>query len=195
MSTIAYGGCREEIKDNCLLPPPDLCGCEPVCEEECHCGPHQVKTHARDAIVMKRNEVERWFSLTEWGCRGHPIPAVINCIELVLRRKGSCKDLCSLTPIRATADANVQFRWPKWFISEKHGYYEGDIYINGREQHTVLLKLPKNQAQVDDTGFEISPFVCGDCCSTGYPDCVAVPDGQPAPSLSGSCTTPECESC
>lgn len=193
MSTVAYG-CQSERFDNCLLDPPELCGCEPVCEPECHCSTRNNKTRARDRIKIGAGEVERWFSLTEWGCDSKPIPATINCIELVLRRKGHCKNLACLTPVRATADAAVQFQWPEWFLRGQPGYYEGDVIINGVEHNTVLLYLPPHAANVDDTEGVESNFPCISSCAIRGASCYAVPDGEPGVEDTG-CDTEVCESC
>lgn len=192
MSTIAYGDqCLTEA-EKCMPCPPDMCGCEPECEDECSCGPHAAKTRARDAIQVRRCELERWFSLKEWGCKGHPIPAVINCIEMVLRRKCSCHEVGRLKPVRATGDGAVQFRWPKHFLHGKGGYYEGDIIINGCEQHTVLLMLTDNDAVIIDSGAIEDPYPCRDLCGDGC-SCYAAPDGEPeSPAV---CHNEGCSTC
>lgn len=193
MSTLAYGDYYKPSWD-CALDPPELCGCEPVCEPECRCTPRNNKTRARDAILLSRHEVERWFSLTEWGCSSKPIPATINCIELVVRRKGWCRDLMCLTPVRSTPEAAVQFQWPRWFLEEKHGYYEADLIINGVEQNSILLKLPKRSSVVSDSDGVQSNFPCIDPCAVKGSSCYAVPDGEPATEDYEGCET-GCETC
>ena len=139
MSIVLHRGITgpELNRRECSLEPPefecaDTCTpCEDECEDTC-----AVKTRARDSVALQEAEGNRCFSLHGRGCNPKQLPAFMHCIAMKVRRKGSCKVLTTEVPYKAKYDGSVCFNWTKRFKSLPDGYYEGDVYINGKTCYT-----------------------------------------------------------
>lgn len=140
MRVNTYSYKRLAQPQGCELPPPEiltsLAPCDP-CEPKC-----PPKTRARDAETIYQEEVERCFIIRGWQCGAEQIPAHFHCVAMKIRRKGHCRELIKLAPYRATPDGAACFAWPMEFLNLESGYYEGDLYIDGKTCATVLLYLP-----------------------------------------------------
>lgn len=176
----------------CRLPPPPLDGCEPSCQTCCApCRIAPCKTRLRDARTMLPREVERGFTLTEFGCRGETMPLVVDRVGLVLRRRGACHEIACLAPSRISLDGVVFFRWPDAFLSAPAGQYEGDLILNRCEVGSVLLVKPEPVVGIGGDEVVQADFGCvaDECssCGCGPAQCVcgvacgdfAEPDGYP----------------
>ena len=117
----------------CLLPPPEFschqhCDCEPSCEPQL-CKP---KTHARQSVIVPRDEVSRCIVLRNTGCKPKDLPAHMYCIEMKVRKKGACAVLSVERPYKATYTGAACFNWTKHFTRLPAGYYEADVFIDGK---------------------------------------------------------------
>lgn len=162
---------------SCLLPPPDFscvdtCNpCEDPCEPKC---PPRVR--AKDAVCLDDNEWERCFSLYQHvGCEPVRIPAFVYCIALRVRRQGLCRVLTEECPIRADAYGNACFQWSKTFRELPAGYYEADLYVNGKSCYTWLFNKRSCWAGMETKSVAHEDFPCeppAHCCV----GCVPHPD-------------------
>lgn len=158
---------------SCLLPPPDftnLVFCDP-------CDPCSDKvpprTLAKDSICISPSERERCFRMSARQCDGSltQYPAFLDCIQMRVRRKQLSRVVSVEEPIRATASGDMCYTWSCHFLALGPGYYEGDVYFNGKYSHTIGLH--KNAASIVShaaESVEAQPSCeepqCGPCCGT-----------------------------
>lgn len=134
--------CSEQ-QNSCYAPLPDFDDCyNPCtpCENPCEpkCPP---KVRAKDAICLSDEEYERCFSLHRFvGCAPTQVPAFVYCIALKVRRQGMCRVLTEECPVRADAHGNACFVWSDKFRDLPAGYYEADLYLNGKSCFTLLFR-------------------------------------------------------
>lgn len=117
----------------CHHQPPEFECVERVshCEPE-ECGSCPPKTKARHSEAIGYMEGQRCVSLRGRGCAPKQLPMFMHCIEMRVRLKGSCKVITREIPYKATYTGAACFNWSKRFKALPNGYYEGDIYINGK---------------------------------------------------------------
>lgn len=169
---------KENLPQGCELPAPKIFTTQPNCDP---CAPRcRPKTRARDAFTIYDDERERCFVLSGWGCERPKIPLHFHCVLMVIRAKGYCEELMEITPYRATADGAACFAWPPEFLNLPSGYYEGDIYMDGKTCATVLLYLPPCRHIVTADEFYTITEPCEPCepCEVGevpQPDVVIDP--------------------
>ena len=181
----------------CYAPPPqfscaDDCNpCYDPCEPKC---PPKVRAH--EAICLAEGEWERCFSLHRMvGCEPTRVPAFVYCIELKVRRQGSCRVLTCECPIRADKLGNACFQWSDKFRELGPGYYEADLYVNGKSCFALLLRKRECWAAAKSESVEFEPLECDgpESCCVG---CVPTPDFDNPPPLgdcSGGCNGNKCE--
>lgn len=132
------------------------CGSEPPKWEEVErccptsdCGERcPPKTRARDAIHIDRKQVEACFLFSASECGGKPLPLVRTWVSLEIRKKGFCKVLTCLPPTRMREDGALCFTWTDEFRKLPQGYYEGDLYIDGRLRMTLLFYIPPEKVSL-----------------------------------------------
>ena len=164
------------IGAECAVPPPVYeCAPRSFCEPEVLCCP--AKTKAKDALRVYNDEVERCFSLNGNGCGRTPIPMTSVCIELRVRLRGACRDLVVQTPRSLNVAGDVCFRWTQEFLQLPEGYYEGDIYVNGKTCHTVGFYLPPCAGRPTSTSVDYAACEVQDpsCCTSLEVDQMNVP--------------------
>ena len=155
-------GCHDE-------PPVFECperSCVP-CDTECgeKCPP---KTRARDSEAIRENEHSRCVSLKGRGCQPKQLPAFMHCIEMRIRKKGSCKVLTTEIPYKATYTGEACFNWSNRFKRLEDGYYEGDIYINGKSCISWAFHIHACYVTMETTDIEYLHEPCSDveCASS-----------------------------
>lgn len=179
-----------DVVDDCFPEPPDfscvdVCNpCASPCEEVC-----KPKTRIQDAICLSDNEYERCFSLHQYvGCEPVQVPATLYCIELQVRKRGACRVLTRECPIRADIYGNACFVWSCEFRDLPAGYYEADLFLNGKSCFTWLFRKRGCWANMKTESVELEQPDCSapaQCCN----GCVPTPDIET--------TTPmgDCEEC
>lgn len=195
---------RYNFRPSCADPDPDCYAppLPPTCYEECTpcdnpCEPKcPPKVRAHEAICLTDGEWERCFSLFQMvGCEPTRVPAFVYCIELKVRRQGSCRVLSCECPIRADAKGNACFQWSDKFRELPAGYYEADLYINNKTCFTLLFRKQSCWAVMKPETVEYDPLPCDgpERCCVG---CVPAPDFDNPPPLGdclGGCDGPKCE--
>lgn len=165
------GSCDEPVNE-CYAPPPDF-SCVDTCNP-CHnpCEPKcPPKVRAKDALCLTDDEWERCFSLYQYvGCSPVQVPAFIYCIEMRIRKQGLCRVLTKECPTRADVKGNACFIWSDDFRKLPAGYYEGDVYINGKNCFTLLFRkrgcwtnMKTESVELDDLPCEAPERCCGGC--------------------------------
>ena len=154
-SKVLYGKTKP-IEDACLLPPPDFscnqrCDCEPSCEPQL-CKP---KTHARQSVIMPSGEVGRCIVLRNMGCKPKDLPAHMHCIEMKVRKKGTCAIVTVERPYKATYTGAACFNWTNQFIRLPVGYYEADVFIDGRCCYTWAFHKEHSTVALDTVSSNI----------------------------------------
>lgn len=168
---VKYDFRNDDVYDGCYAPKPDF-GCAPVCnpcdnpcEEKC-----PPKTRVQDAVCLSDEEVERCFSLYQYvGCEIKQLPAFIYCIALKVRKRGQCRVLTEECPIRADNNGNACFVWSDTFRNLDAGYYEADLYVNGKSCYTWLFRKRGCWATMETESIELEqPSCCPpNCCCVG----------------------------
>ena len=186
---LVHGGQPELAHRGCEAPPyePECAPCNPCNPCEPKCPP---KTRAADAIIIERNEVERCFTLTDFGCKPNPLYANQHCFMLKIRKRGSCFNQAVLDPVRATMDGAVCFAWSTLWTNLGNGYYEADLFTDGRNCNTLLFYVRGCDVFISSS----TPVIDDGCHPVCEPCCGTVPqiDDEPAPPV--TCET-ECDTC
>ena len=110
--------------DTCLLP------------QAMTCAP---RTKTKNAIRIKPTQAETCVLVTEYGCGAEVVPAHLNCIDVLVRRRGFCSTLLKFRPLRAELDGSVCIAWPQEFWQQGDGYYEVDLVFNSKQTLTFLV--------------------------------------------------------
>lgn len=182
--------------DDCFAPKPDF-GCVDYCPP-CHnpCEPKcPPKVRVSEAVCLSDEEYERCFSLHQYvGCEPVQIPAHIYCIALKVRKRGLCRVLTEECPVRADRDGNACFVWSDCFRALEAGYYEADLYINGKSCYTWLFRKRKCWAAMKTQSVDLDtpPCEAPEHCCVG---CVPTPDIETEPPLGNceECNGNQCE--
>jgi hypothetical protein len=194
MSRILYqhdNGCAPDL--GCHLPPP-VFECEPVCNPcdpcESTCDP---KTRARDSVAVLQTEVERCVSLLGRGCNAKQLPGFLHCIAMKVRRKGLCTVITEEIPRKALHDGSICFSWSNKFRDLQPGYYEGDIYLDGKSCITWPFHIPPCGGSVTTESITEEEMPC-DIMGCGEPPCCVgeVPPLEVEPSVNPDV---ECDPC
>lgn len=185
-----YGGGRKNAHPGCEAPKyePECCPvevCNP-CGETC-----PPKTRASEAIILEANEVERCFPLTSFGCPANPIYANQHCFSMEIRKRGSCTLLTTLLPVRALPTGEVCFAWGGVWDEVSAGYYEADLYIDGKNCNTLLFKLRECSIMVHSS----TPIIDITCPIPDPECCGSTPQIDDTPPVPAECdsTCDECE--
>lgn len=174
----------------CRDKPPDPSCCKP--EPEC-CNPMQSRcpprVPLRDCILVKPETVETCILIGTDDCTPEVAHAAQHCITMCLRKRGECKVLLHLQPLRATLEGSACFAWPLQFWLLRDGEYEGDIFINGRQCLTVGLRM----RGCDKAILSYSSTTGVPCGGANSPQCVTPIEEGPLPPQ--ELCDAECESC
>lgn len=187
-----FRGDEERVPD-CMLPPPDF-GCVDTCQPcdnpcEDKCPP---KVRAKDAVCLSDDEYQRCFSIYQRiGCEPVRVPAFIYCIELRVRRQGLCRVLTKECPIRADNQGNACFVWTDKFRDLPAGYYEADLYINGKSCFTWLFRKRRCWAKMNTESVSLQELPC-EAPSTCCGGCVPQQDLTTDTRLGDCSNEPEC---
>lgn len=183
------GGPRVKAHKGCEAEPyiVEECPCEPCspCEPKC-----PTKTRAADAIIVQPNEVERCFSLHTFGCKGSTVYANQHCFMLRLRKRGSCTVITSVEPVRALPNGDVCFSWCNLWLDLGSGYYEADLYVDGKNCNTLLFRVRDCDMVVSNT----SPVINEACPITPTPCCGTNPQIDDEPPVVVTCAE-SCDPC
>lgn len=136
------------------------------------CGTCPPKTRAKDSEAIGLNECSRCVSLRGRGCSPRQLPAFMHCIELQVRRKGTCKVITKEVPYKATYEGAACFNWSKRFKALADGYYEADVYINGKSCYTWAFHIEGCYVQMDTVSTE-EDTRCTTCNSADPCGCYA----------------------
>ena len=180
MSTVLYRAStgKADAPGMCLEQPPEFeCPdrtCDSTCAPECACPP---KTKAKYSEAIGENERSRCVSLRGRGCSPVKLPMFMHCIEMKVRRKGSCSVLTTEVPYKAKYDGSACFNWSNRFKRLEDGYYEGDVYINGKSCYTWPFHIRGCYVQMVTESTEHLQPSCSDVqCTT---ECGCAPAGAP----------------
>ena len=173
----------------CEAPPynPECAPCAPCNPCEPKCPP---KTRAADAITIQRNEVERCFNLTSFGCKPETIYANQHCFMLKVRKRGTCFNVAVLDPVRALPEGAVCFSWGRLWTDLGQGYYEADLYTDGQNCNTLLFYVRGCDVLVHDS----VPVIDEPCPIDATPCCGTTPQIDEVTAAPASCED-ECSTC
>lgn len=184
-----YGGGHQKAHRGCEAPPyePECCPCEPCSPCEPACPP---KTRASDAIIIESHEVERCFSLKSFGCSPKTIYANQHCFMLRIRKRGSCTVITTVEPVRALPEGDVCFSWCNLWDDLGEGYYEADLFTDGKNCNTLLFKVRHCDIMVHST----TPIINEACPIDPAPCCGTNPQLDDEPPVETGCAD-ECAVC
>ena len=144
--------------------------CAP-CQTECgtSCPP---KTKARNSEAIQKDEHSRCVSLKGRGCSPKQLPAFMHCIEMRIRKKGSCSVITTEIPYKATYTGAACFNWSKRFKALPDGYYEGDLYINGKSCYSWAFHIHACYIKMETESVEYLQDDCSGLECAGSCGCV-----------------------
>jgi hypothetical protein len=165
-SSTAPAGCYDQF-------PAQQSHCEPVCQPCVPCCP--AKVEKRNYVNVKPDIGRTWFTVGADLCSGDVVDGATSCIELRVRARGECYVQLVLNPTAARLDGSFCVDWPLSFWRLGDGWYEADVYVNGRTCLTVGLHVRQCHQYLQmvkhTTGLACGNIAAAECALPIEDDC------------------------
>jgi hypothetical protein len=131
---------RKPDADCSITPaPPYVCPPPLPCIPSPKCCPPIVSV--RNYIIVPSDEYERCLVISSTKCKTSA-KLKNHCIELRLRKRGCCTVVAVERPYRLTPVGAVCFKWSIALKSLPPGYYEIDIFMDGKPCGLMGMHIP-----------------------------------------------------